>query len=80
MGFDTRESKHTLYRWEDFMKKFCSSLIKHATNAINFEKEKMLLLTKKEPNLHQDVTECRKKFANDKNYWKFKDHCYFAGK
>ena len=47
MGFDNRESKHTLYRWEDFMKKFCSSLIKHATNAINFEKEKMLLLTKK---------------------------------
>ena len=33
---------------EGCMKKFCSSLRDHATNAINFEKKKMLLLTKKD--------------------------------
>ena len=29
------------------MKKFCSSLIEHATYVINFEKKEMLPLTKK---------------------------------
>ena len=57
------------------MKKFFSSLREHAINVINFEKIKMLPLTKKELKLHQDLTEyyiCRKrlskKFAKDKNY------------
>ena len=59
------------------MKDFCSSLKKHATNIINFEKKKMLPLTKKELKLHQDATACYicrktflKKFAKDKNYKK----------
>ena len=54
---------------------------------INFEKKKMLLLTKKELKLHQDETESYicgkiflKKFANDKNYWKVVDHCQITGK
>ena len=57
------------------MKKFYIYLREHATNIINFEKKKMLPLTKKELKLHQDLTECficgirfLKKFANDKNY------------
>ena len=41
------KNKHTSYRGEDCMKNFCTSLREHATNAINFEKKKMLLLTKK---------------------------------
>ena len=45
--FHNIENKHTLYRGKDCMKKFCSSLIEHATNEIIFEKKKMLLLTKK---------------------------------
>ena len=47
----------------------------------------MLPLTKKQLKLHQDATECYiygkrllKKFANDKNYHKVSDHCYFTGK
>ena len=67
--------------------KFCTSLREHATNIINFEKKKMLTLTKKELKLHQDATECYiygKRFlimfANDKNYWKVRDHCYLPGK
>ena len=47
----------------------------------------MLPLTKKELKLHKNVSECYicgqrflKKFANDKNYWKVRDHCHFTGK
>ena len=47
---DNIENKHSLYRGEDCLKKFFSSLRKHATNVINFEKEKMLPLTKKSYN------------------------------
>ena len=74
-AFDNIENKHTLYRGKDCMKKFCTSLKKHATNVIKFEKNKMLPLTKNELKLHQDATECYicrkrflKKFINDTNY------------
>ena len=71
-AFDNIESKHTLYCGEDCMKNVCTSLREHATNVINFEKKKMLPLTKKELKLHQDTTECyicgKRFFANDKNY------------
>ena len=40
------------------MKNFCNSLRENAINVINFEKKKMLPLTKKELNFHQDVTQC----------------------
>ena len=50
--FHNLEYKHSLYRGEDFMKKFCSSLREHASNVINFETKKMLLLTKKEVKSH----------------------------
>ena len=70
------------------MKKFCTSLRQHATNVINFEKKKILRLTKKrEPILHQNTTEyyicgkiLLKRFANDKNHRKARDHCHFRGK
>ena len=39
----------------DCMKKFCTSLREHAMNVINFEKRKMLLLTKEELKSHQDA-------------------------
>ena len=69
------------------MKKFCTSFREHATNVINFEKKKMVPLTKKELTLHQDVIECHicgkrflKKFVKDKNYQKARDRCHFTGK
>ena len=46
-AFDDIENRHSLYRGEDFMKKFCSSLREHVTNVINSERKKMLPLTKK---------------------------------
>ena len=69
------------------MKKFYNSLRKNATNLINFEKKKMLPLTKKELKLHQDAAKCYicgklflKKFANDKNYRKGSEDYHFTGK
>ena len=55
-AFDNIENNHTLYRGEEYMKKFCTSLKEDALNVINFVKKKMLPLTKKELKLHQDVT------------------------
>ena len=57
-AFDHRENKHTLYRWKDCMKKFCTSLREHAKRIIDFEKKKMLLLTKEELKPHPDVKVC----------------------
>ena len=48
LAFDNTENEHTLYCGKDCMKKFCTSLREHATNVINFEKKKMLSLTKEE--------------------------------
>ena len=46
-AFDNIENKHSLHRWEDCMKKFCTYLEEDDTNVFNFEKKKTLLLTKK---------------------------------
>ena len=46
-AFDHIENKHTLHRRKDCMKKFCESLREHLKNVIDFEKKKMLPLTKK---------------------------------
>ena len=56
--FHNIENKHTLYRGEDCMKKFSASLKEHATNIINFEKKKMLPLTKEDKKLHQEAKVC----------------------
>ena len=45
-AFGNIENKHTFYRGEDCIKKFCTSLREHTTNAIDFERKKMLLLPK----------------------------------
>ena len=56
--FDNVENMHSLYRGEDFIKKFCISLKEHEVNVINFEKKKMLLLTDKELKFHEHSTVC----------------------
>ena len=43
-AFDHIENKHTLYL---LYKKFCTSLIEHIKNLIDFEKKKMLPLAKR---------------------------------
>ena len=81
------KKEHTLYRGENCMNKFCTSLREHAKNIIDFEKEKMSPLTKEELKSHHNAKVCYicgkrllKKFANDKNYRKVRGHCHFTGK
>ena len=57
-GFDLIEDKHTLYHGKDCMKKFCTSLKLHAKNIIDFEKKKMLPLTKRDLKSYQDGNVC----------------------
>ena len=69
------------------MKKFCESLREHARSIIDFEKKKMLPLTRKELEPHEDAKICYiygtkffRKLFRDKNYQKVRDHCYYTGK
>ena len=47
-SFDHIKNKHILYRGKDYMKKFSEALRQHAGKKIDFEKKKMLPLTKEE--------------------------------
>ena len=57
-AFDHIENKHTLYRVKNCMKKFCTSLREHVKNINDFEKKKILPLTKEELKSHQNVKVC----------------------
>ena len=65
------------------MKKFCKDLKEHATRIINYEKKKIIALTKEKINYNdqQICYICKKEFSNDdkKNY-KVRDHCHYTGK
>ena len=61
LGFDHIEDKHTLYRGKDCINKFFESLRVHAKSIIDFEKKKMLPLTKKESASHEEAKICYNK-------------------
>ena len=66
------------------LKKFCKDLRTHATKIINYKKEKVIPLTKKEK-IHYNEQEicyiCKKEFdKNDKKHYKVRDHCHYTGK
>ena len=46
-GFDHIEDKHTLYRGEDCMEKFCTCLKEQAKSIIDFEKKKNVTVNKR---------------------------------
>ena len=46
-AIDDIENKHSLYRREYCMKKFCESISKRSKNIIDFEKNVLLLTNKK---------------------------------
>ena len=85
-SFNKAENKNDYYRGEDCMKKFCLDLREHATKIINYEKKKMIPLTKKEEKKHNEQKVChicKKEFNtddSDKRYHKVKDHCHYTGK
>ena len=65
-SFDKTKNKLDYYRCEDCMKKFCLNLREHATKIINYEKKKMIPLTKKEEkhyNKQKVCCICKKKLT-----------------
>ena len=58
-AFDHIEKKHTLYRGKDSMKKFCTSLRKHAKNIIDFEKKKNVTVNKRRSKI---ISRCKSIF------------------
>ena len=66
------------------MKKFCKDLKEHATRIINYEKKKIIPLTKegkKNYNDQQICYICKKGFdKSDKIHHKVRDHCHYTGK
>ena len=83
-SFDETKNKLDYYRGEDCMKKFCKDLREHATKRINYEKEDIIPLTKKEEENHNNQKVCyicKKEFdTNDKKNYKVRDHCHYTGK
>ena len=84
-SFDKTKNKLDYYRGEDCMKNFCVDLRKHATKIINYEKKKMIRLTKEEENNYNKQKVCyicRKEFNaddSDTKHHKVKDHCHYTG-
>ena len=83
-SFDESKNKLNYYRGKDCMKKFCKDLKEHATRIINYEKKKIISLTKEEKinyNNQQICYICKKEFDTiDKKNYKVRDHCHYMGK
>ena len=83
-SFDESKNKLNYYRGDDYMKKCCKDLRKHATKIVNYEKKKMMPLTTEEKicyNKQKICYICKKEFNNnDKKQQKVKDHCHYTGK
>ena len=83
-SFDESKNKLNYYRGKDCMKKFCKDLKEHATGIINYEKKKIIPLTKEEKinyNDQQICYICKKEFDKSyKKHHKVRDHCHYTGK
>ena len=83
-SLDQRKNKLDHYRGKDCMKKFCKDLREHAIKIINYEKKKMIPLTKEEKiqyNEQEICYICKKEFnKNDEKNYKVRDHCLYTGK
>ena len=83
-SFKSIEDKHDIQRGKDCMKKFCKSLREHKIEVI-LKRGKMKLLTKIQQKSYESVNICyiceeklEDKFAKDKKYHKFNDHCNYT--
>ena len=83
-SFDQTKNKLNYYKRKDCMKIFCKDLRIHATKIINYEKKKMIPLTKEEKTHYNDQEicyTCKKEFdTSDKKNFKVRDHCHYTGK
>ena len=78
-SFDESRNKLNYYRGKDCMNKFCKDLKEHATRIINYEKKKIIPLTKEEKinyNDQQICYICKKVFdKSEEKHQKVRDHC-----
>ena len=61
---------------------FCKDLKEQAMKIINYEKKKIIPLTDKEKETHENQKVCyicKKKFGTNKKYCKVRDHCHYTG-
>ena len=83
-SFDESKNKLSYDRGKDCMKKFCKDLKEHATRIINYEKKKIISVTKEEKINYNDQKVCyicKKEFDTiDKKNYKERDHCHYTGK
>ena len=92
-SFDESRNILNYYRGNDCMKKFCESLRIHATKIINYEKKKIIPLTKEEKINYNDQKLCyicQKEFdiidttksssLECKKNYKVRNHCHYTGK
>ena len=92
-SFDESKNKLSYYRGKDCMKKFCKDLKEHATRIINYEKKKIIPLTKEEKISYNDQKVCyickkeldtidttKSSFLERKKNYKVRDHCHYTGK
>ena len=83
-SFDESKNKLNYYNGKDCMKKFCQDLKEHAARIINYEKKKIISLTKEENidyNDQQICYICKKEFdKHDKKHHKVRDHCHYTSK
>ena len=67
-SFDATKNKFDYYRSKNCMKIFCIDLREHATKIINYERKKMIPLTKEEKKIHHEQKVChicKKIFSTD---------------
>ena len=84
-SFDESRNKLNYYRGKDCMKKFCKDLKEHAMRIINYEKKKIIPLTKEEEKINYNDQQicyiCKNEFdKSDKKHHKVRDHCHYPGK
>ena len=68
-SFDSKEDKHSFYRGNDCIKKFCSELKELGTKVVNYEQKEMTPLTSDDVALYQSQKVCyicKRTFCYDK--------------
>ena len=85
-SFDRTKNKLDHYRGKNCIKNFYLDLREHATKIIDYEKKKMIPLTKLEEKKHSKQEVCyiyKKGLSTDdsnKKYHKVRYHCHYTGK
>ena len=81
-SFDKSKNEQKYYRGEDCMIMFCKDLKEQAMKIINYEKKKIIPLTDKEKETHENQKVCyicKKNVNTNKKYCKARDHCHYTG-